>query len=188
MKLKALAFCLACLAAPAFSEARVDLHAALGTDFIGSSTINQAVQAMGSGSFFGGFGWEVVPRHTGIGGDYLVNFFNDDSGDWWLDWNGQALYASYHIFGGKAFLDPFVDGGIGCAGRVFLRGSGGTDSDALAISLYPFVSAGASLRLDGLRIGAKLSYAIWESAIPVTFIPAYQLGRVQAYALVGFSF
>ncbi len=71
-------------------------------------------------------------------------------------------------------------------GRVFLGPSADAGS-ALALTIYPFVSAGAALELNGLRVGAKLSYALGQSAIPVTEIPEYPLGNFQLSAFAGFS-
>jgi hypothetical protein len=188
MKSKALVICLLCLAIPAtFAEVRVDVSAVISKDFMSSPSFDQAVRALGNGSSFGGLGWEVVMDHVGIGGQYLVDFNEVDTDSWWLDWDGQAAYMSYHLLGARSAVDPFVDAGIGSAGRVFL-GPGGCDATRLAISVYPFVSAGASLDLHGLRIGAKLSYALGRTAIPATTIPDYPIGRFQACAFAGVSF
>jgi hypothetical protein len=124
--------------------------------------------------------------HVGIGGAYAVDFHENPATTWWLDWEGQAIYASYHLLGSRSFIDPFVDAGLGCAGRVFL-GPGSALEGKLALTIYPFVSAGAALILEGLRVGAKLSYAIDRSPIPATSIPIYPIGRFQATAFVGFS-
>jgi hypothetical protein len=185
MKSTALALCIACLVAPAFSEVRFDVAAIIGNEFIDSPSIDQAAQGLGTDPA-GGLDWEVVIGHSGLGSAYLARFRQEAASSWWLDWNSQVLYGSYHFLGARRFFDPFVDVGLGCAGRVFL-GSGEISSEALALSLYPFVSAGASFDVDGLRLGAKLSYALSEWAIPATSIPTCGLGRFQAYAYVGFS-
>jgi len=177
---------LACPAPAAFADGRADLTAVLSKDFVASPTLDQAATALASETPLGGFGWEVILGHVGIGGAYAVDFHKDAPGAWWLDWEGQAIYASYHILGSRAFVDPFVDAGLGCAGRVGL-GPSYNAGDGLALTIYPFASAGAALELNGLRIGAKLSYALAESAIPVTEIPEYPLGRFQLSAFAGFS-
>jgi hypothetical protein len=191
MKAKALAICLlaslAILASSAFAEARVDVSAVISKDFMSSPSFDQAVRALGNDSPFCGIGWEVVLGHIGIGGQYLVDFHEDSPDSWWLDWNGEAAYASYHLFGARSAVDPFVDAGIGSAGRVFL-GPADCDAARLAISVYPFASAGASIDLHGLRLGAKLSYALGPTAIPATTIPDYPIGRFQVCAFAGFSF
>jgi hypothetical protein len=159
----------------------------MSKDFMSSPSFNQAVRALNGDGTFGGLGWEVVMDHIGIGGRYLVNFSEEIPNAWWLDWNGQAAYLSYHILGATSFVDPFVDAGFGSAGRVYL-GPGSTSEQRLAISVYPFAGAGASLYLHGLRVGADLSYVLGNMAIPATSILGYPLGRFQAAAFVGWSF
>ena len=187
MKAKALAICMSFLAAAAFAQTRVDVEAVIAKDFMSSPSFDQAVRALGGGGSFSGLGWEVVMDHIGIGGQYLVDFHEDAPGAWWLDWNGQAAYLSYHILGATSFVDPFVNAGFGSAGRVFLGPEAG-GSPRLAISVFPFASAGASLDLHGLRIGAKLSCSLGSTSIPATSIPDYPIGRFQASAFVGWSF
>ena len=171
------------------ADTRVDLTAVLGKDFIGSPSFNQAVEALGGDRPLFGLGWEVVMDHVGLGGQYLVDFHEDDPESWWLDWNGQALYASYHFLGTRSFIDPFVNAGMGCAGRVFLGPEEGEDwPTRLSIVLYPFVGAGASLVLDGFKVGAKLDYALDRSGIPATGIPEYPLGRFQISVMAGVTF
>ena len=173
-------------ACAAFAQTRVDLSALVSKDFSGTPSLDQAARALEADSPFLGFGWEVVMGHIGIGGSYAVDFNENPPKTWWLDWEAQAIYASYHILGTRSFLDPFVDAGLGCAGRVYL-GPGPYAEDRLALTLYPFVSAGAALILEGLRVGAKLGYALDRSAIPATEIAAYPLGRFQAQVFAGFS-
>ncbi len=191
MKATVIAIALSCLALSLFGEARaprvrVDLGAVIGKDFIDRPTFDQAASALTAEDPLEGFGWEVLIGHIGIGGSYLVAFNKDSTSEWWLDWDGQAAYASYHVLGPRSFVDPFVDAGIGCAGRVYL-GPGEASADRLLLTLYPFASAGAALDLNGLRVGAKLSYALNRSGIPATAIPEYPLGRFQASAFVGVS-
>jgi hypothetical protein len=186
MKAAAIVLALSCLAFSAFADARVDLTAVIGKDFIASPSLDQAAQALEAELPFVGFGWEVLLGHVGLGGSYAVDFHKDAPSSWWLDWEGQAIYASYHILGSRSFIDPFVDAGLGCAGRIYL-GPSGSPGESLALTIYPFVSAGAALELNGLRVGAKLSYALSQSAIPVTDIPEYPLGRFQVSAFAGIS-
>ncbi len=186
MKKTTIALAISCLACSAFAGTRVDLAAVLSKDFIASPSFDQAAHALGAGTPFGGFGWEVVLDHIGVGGEYSVVFDQGAPSEWWLDWETQPIYASYHIFGPKFFIDPFVDAGMGCAGSICL-GPSGQAGRGLALTLYPFVSAGAALELNGLRLGAKLSYDLGQSAIPVTDIAEYPLGRFQVMVFAGFS-
>ncbi len=186
MKAPVLALAISCLASSAFADTRVDLTAVLSKDFIASPSFDQAAHALGAETPFGGYGWDVVFDHIGVGGEYSVVFDQDAPSDWWLDWETQPIYASYHIFRPRFFIDPFVDAGIGCAGSICL-GPSSQAGQGLALTLYPFVSAGAALELNGLRLGAKLSYDLGQSAIPVTDIAEYPLGRFQVSVFAGFS-
>jgi hypothetical protein len=148
-----------------------------------------------------GMGWELTLRRFGFGGTYMVNFSQDDANQWALDWYGEALYASYHLFGGGAFIDPFVQAGIGCAGRVSIGPypyypypyyPDTMDPDfmpeGLMISLFPFAGAGVALHLDGLTVGAKLKYMPFNSPIPAAWIPGYPAGQFQAEVFAGVTF
>lgn len=186
MKARALAIALLCLAVPAIAQTRVDLTAAISKDFSGVPSANQAVSALAADSPFIGMDWDVVIHHIGLGGIYAVDFHEDAPSIWWVDWAGQGLYLSYHLFEPRALIDPFADIGLGCAGRVYL-GPANTGEQRLALTVYPFASLGAALDLNGLRLGAKLSYAFSRDAIPATDIPAYPIGRFMVTAFAGVS-
>jgi hypothetical protein len=171
-------------AARALSEVHVNLVGAIGKDFIEPPTVDQAFSALRDDMSLGGIGWEVVIKRFGLGGAYLVHFEPDSTDAWWLDWEVQPLFASYHVFGGGSTIDPFVDAGLGCAGRVYL-GPGAVAGDRLGISLYPFASAGLALNLDAFRIGTKLSYTPWQGRIPAAPIPGYEVGSCQLQVFAG---
>jgi|GEM_PF-1543266 len=168
----------------ALSDVNVNIVGLLGKDFIEPPTVDQAFSALRDGMALGGVGWEVVIRRFGLGGTYLVHFEPDSNDSWWLDWETQPIFASYHILGGVAKIDPFVDAGLGCAGRVYL-GPTVISSDRLGISLYPFASAGLALNLDTLRIGTKLSFMPWQGRIPATTIAGYEVGACQLQIFAG---
>jgi len=186
--LSCLAFTLA--AETSATQTRVDLGAVISKDFVSAPTVDQAASTVGSGTPFGGFGWEVIMGRIGLGGSYAVAFSQNSQSGWWLDWNAPAIYTSFHVLGPRSFIDPFVNVGIGCAGRIYLgpmASFDGRPGEGLALTIFPFVSAGAALVFDGFHIGAKLGYTLGQGAVPVTVIPAYPLGRFQATAFAGFS-
>ena len=189
-KILVLALALATLGIPCFAGA-VHLTGNLSADFIEVPSAQDIVATfeVGGQPLFWGVGWEVVLDRMGFGGDYAVSFLHGtaDASTWWLDWYSPALYMSYHIFGSTAFIDPFIQVGVGCAGRVLLSSSASAAADSLDIALLPFVAAGLSLDLDGLLISAKASYTPYASQIPVTDIPAYPLGKVQVTLSAGLS-
>ena len=133
---------------------------------------------------FCGLGWEVVIDKVGFGGDYSAAFTKTPQQTWWLDWLAQPIFLSYHFFRSGYTLDPFLQAGVGCAGRVYLQAWPKTAiSNNLFISIFPFVAAGLGLDLGGFLLSAKASYAPFMSAPPGSPITSYPLGNV----LVTFS-
>jgi hypothetical protein len=126
---------------------------------------------------FAGVGWEVIIGKVGFGGEYDADFTRTPQGTWWLDWITQPLFLSYHFFRTSYFFDPFIQAGVGCAGRVYLQQwpESGISSD-LFISIYPFVAAGLGLDLSGFLLSTKVSYAPFMSAPPASPITAYPWG------------
>jgi hypothetical protein len=68
----------------------------------------------GTNVYYGGF-IEIIGRHMGLGGSFNYYDMPEDFGFSVLKmWSYDAnLYLSYHFFGGRAFIDPFVQMGIG---------------------------------------------------------------------------
>jgi hypothetical protein len=175
------------LSVSAFAESQVRLTGNLAIDFIDRPSVQDVVQTFQSKDqvFFWGVGWEVIFDKTGLGGMYDVNFYEDHETKWWLDWLAEPIYVSYHFFRGGAVIDPFVEFGLGCAGRVFLDNPLSADKDPLYLSLFPTVGAGLSLDLDGFLFGAKLNYVPTLLSIPVTDIDHYPLERFQVAVYAG---
>jgi hypothetical protein len=186
--------------APAGFAATFSLTGDMAADFASLPTAEQAVQSISRNDQpLWGMGWEVVFNKIGFGGTYLVNLTKDAQNDWWMDWYGQALFISYHIFGGAAFLDPFIQTGVGCAGRTYIESAtiGWTRYQSAIsltpypipdISIFPFLTAGLSLHLDAFTIGAKLTFVPFKSGIPLTDIPEYQLQNFQVVVFTGMTF
>jgi len=185
----ALVLVLAAFSAPCFAGA-VHLTGDLSANFLGSATAQQIVNtfAVGDQPLFWGFGWEVIMRRAALGGDYMVSFSQDASAQWWLDWYAPAIALGFHPVGANHFIDPFLQVGLGCAGRVQLRRmmAMGPSSD-LMISLFPFAAAGFNFNLDGFLLGLKVAYTPFSTPIPVTNIPAYPLGSIQVSLSAGFA-
>ncbi len=171
-------------ASAGFAVPVVSLTGAMAANFDAVPSVQQAMEGFQANRPIWGFGWEVVPRRLGIGGLLMVNFFRDAASQWVLDWSAQPLYLSYHIFGGGAFLDPFLQAGFGSTGRVPLEGTAGP---GLHLSVFPFVAAGLSLNLEGFVLGTKLSYAPFSAPIPVTDIPPYPTGSFQVVVYTGIA-
>jgi hypothetical protein len=191
-KFLVLVLALTALGIPCFAGA-VHLTGNVSADFLGGNSAQQIINTftIGDQPLFWGLGWEVILGHVGFGGDYLVSFYRDAGERWWMDWCAPALFMSYHPFGGRAFFDPFLQVGIGSAGRVFLDRRHMSiyppPTQDLFLSLFPFVGGGMALNLDGLLVSAKVIYTPYSSPIPVTDIPAYPLGKFQVNLSAGIS-
>ena len=187
-----LALALAALGMPCFAGA-VHLTGIVSADFLGGSPPPQSINTFTAGDqpLFWGCGWEVIINHFGFGGDYMVSFSQDAGEHWWLDWYAPALFLSFHPLGGRSFLDPFLQVGIGSSGRVFLdqraASMGPGPAQDLSLSLFPFVGGGLALNLESLLLSAKVVYTPYSSQIPVTDIPGYPMGRFQVTLSAGIS-
>jgi hypothetical protein len=173
---------------PCFASA-VHLTGDLSADFLGAVSAEQIIStfSVGGQPLSCGFGWEVILDRIGFGGDYMVDFFRDSGSTWWLDWYAPALFMSFHPLGANWLLDPFVQVGVGCSGRVLLDQWSRPASQDLYMSLFPFVAAGLALNLDGLLLSAKAAYTPYKSAVPVTPFDTTNLGLVQVTLSAGVS-
>jgi len=181
------AFAVAALGTPTFAGS-VHLTGNLQEDFPKGTSGQQIIDSFASPDQppFSGVGWEVIIGKVGIGGDYGAVFTRTPRDTWWLDWIAQPLFLSYHFLRTGYFLDPFVQAGLGCAGRVYLQEWPETAvSSNLFISIYPFVAAGIGLDLSGLLVSTKVSYAPFMSAPPASPIYAYPLGNFQVTVSAG---
>ncbi len=173
-------------AAKPLPDVNVNLVAVAGKDFIDPPSVDQVFSSLRDGPGLLGIGWEVVIKRFGMGGSYLVLFEPDSNDSWWFSWETQPFFASCHFLGGSARIDPFVDAGLGCAGKVYL-GPAYIPGEKLGISIYPFASAGIALNLNAVRIGAKISAMPWQGRLPAAPIPGYEVGAFQAQVFAGVS-
>ncbi len=183
------ALAIAAIGTPVFAGS-VHLTGNLQADFLKGPSAHQIIDTFTSPGQppFAGVGWEVIIDRVGFGGDYSASFTRTPMGSWWLDWLAQPLFLSYHFFRSGHTLDPFVQAGVGCAGRVYLQDWPQTQvSDNLSISIFPFVAAGLGLDLSGLLVSAKMSYAPFMSAPPASPISSYPLGNVQMTLSAGIA-
>jgi hypothetical protein len=156
----------------------------------------------------GGLYSEIIINQVGFGMHGLVRFerieFEQVSDPWWLDWNA-TVFVSYHLVGTRHLLDPFIEFGLGSAGRVRLddRGDGYWEEDEygdwhyvlypysehmeddLSLSVFPVLSAGLALNLNGLLLGTRFSYRPW--IMPVAMLPDYPLGNGQVTLFGGIA-
>jgi hypothetical protein len=134
----------------------------------------------GEGIFYGGFA-EFVGKNFGVGitgnvssyngdlnGSYTYNnvpyFFTLTNTDF-RDYD-FTLYLSYHIFGGRAFLDPFGEFGPGVIATGFAHESKSIfestyvpwDSSFIAASYYWYAALGLGVNLGPIGIFGKFSF------------------------------
>jgi hypothetical protein len=156
---------------------------------------------------FGGLHFEVIQDHLGFGSHALVRFEQQPTAaetyQWSMDWDAD-LFMSVHLAGVGRLLDPFVELGLGSAGRVFLDDNGDgtwvqdqdgywhyetdgtpTGDSLVALSLYPYVAGGLALDLHGLLVGTRVCYRPWNEPVPATRYPVYPLTPVQVTVFGG---
>lgn len=181
----------AVVAGTGFAQTRVLLTGDAVANFEQRPTASEVVDSFATANqpLYWGFGFEVVHRHLGFGGLYTVNFVRSSPSDWWLDWYGEAFYLSYHLFRHRTLIDPFLSLGLGSAGRVWLGPApASTMAGApLLLSVFPVVSAGLGVNLDGLYFGGKLSYLPVVAPPPVSPFDNVPLGRFLFTASFGLS-
>jgi hypothetical protein len=116
----------------------------------------------GDNVFWGGF-LEIVLKNLGFGFSFNAQVYPDPYGDTLYDmWNYDAnVFLSYHLFGGKAFIDPFVQGGIGIMAYDFMNKEDlGYEIDyyneyPLYASIYYDVGAGLGINIGSIGIFVK---------------------------------
>jgi hypothetical protein len=180
-------FIVSILGMAAFGEVQVRLTLATAMDFMQLPDFQQVMDRFSDRVYghFWGLGWEVIIDHLSIGGNYMASFLRDQYNFWDIDWLGEALYAGYHFFGPKCFVDPFMQVGLGSAGRVDLSSEIVSPYDRLYIAIYPFVGAGLNLNFDGFVVGAKLNYLPFVGPVPVTPIKEYPVKNFQIVLSAG---
>ncbi|MEE8440309.1 MAG: hypothetical protein V3S41_01210 [Spirochaetia bacterium] len=142
-----------------------------------------------------GWHWEVIFNYLGLGMHYGVRFNDsvistESPGDWYVDWKGD-FFLSYHVLGGGSIVDPFVEFGWGNVGTALVSSPEFADypnwedevarGAAVALGFYNYFAGGLAVDLNGLLLGAKVSYIPSELAGPVTG------GSIERYALAPFE-
>jgi hypothetical protein len=144
-----------------------------------------------------GLYWEYVGNHLGIGMTALLDVTRADAAapvyeELWLDWI-SSLDLRYHFLGPQAFLDPFIEAGLGVAGRSNLTdyealGVGTTDYSPTNLSLFSQVGAGLALKVSVFHVGAKAGWRFWNGAVPGTSYDPYPLKNITVGLFGGLAF
>ena len=121
----------------------------------------------GNGVYYGGFA-EILGKHWGLG---LAFNYDPDAGvnDYakFMSYDVN-LYLSYHLFGGAAFLDPFVEAGFGLTAFDYFNKEELNsnpyiapyvdDDDPLFASAYTTVGLGLGMNLKPIGIFFKANW------------------------------
>jgi hypothetical protein len=172
------------------------LGGSAGTELLDRPTLASIRREFDEGTnLLSGMYWEVLPGHLGFGMTYLVDFQKQASPYpgldylWFVDWVG-SFDLRYH-FVQDFFLDPFLEAGLGNAGRVDItsyeaHGLPGTENP-LQLSVFAQVGGGLAFRLPGLHFGARLLWRPLNEVPPGTQFPPYPLKNFRADLFGGFS-
>jgi hypothetical protein len=106
----------------------------------------------GQGVFYGAF-IEVVMHKVGIGFSANTMQMYDYYFDALMDIIDADLYASLHLFGGRALLDPFAELGVGVIGSQWDTGNDWVDA-----SYYWYAALGLGVNLGVVGVSAKFAY------------------------------
>jgi hypothetical protein len=196
-----------------FGNTQIRLTFESATELSGELSLDSAVKGFADyDNLFSGIHWELIHDHVGYGLRGLVRFQHEpgetQTYDWSMDWDGE-LHLGLHFLGAGRLLDPFVELGLGSAGRVLLGGGdAGTwvqaesgewhyvpseaDPERRAglqsMSLFPVVAAGLALDLRGVLVGARVSYRLGNEPVPATQFPPSPLSPLQVSLFGGCAF
>ena len=182
--------------------------AILDVGFVDSPSISDIINEIDRGiNFKPGFEFAMKIDRIGFGLNSFIMFNRTKSinsellWDWTFDWIG-TLNIGYHLARTWYFLDPFIEAGLGAAGRVDLTPQqdssdewGYIEADyygydsynrLLNLSLVGYIAAGLSLRIDMLYVSCKLSYWPLNSPPPATQFMPYPVKQFQFAISAGF--
>jgi hypothetical protein len=198
MKIKAILFGLLLAAAgctAAFAE-NFRLGATVGAEMVNRPTLESIRQEFDEGTnLLSGLYWEVLIGQLGLGMTYLVDFQSAASPYpqmdylWFVDW--VASFDLRYHFIEDFFLDPFLEAGLGSAGRADIssyeeHGLPGV-ADPLQLSLFGQVGGGLAFRLHGLHLGTRLLWRVFNEIPPATQFQPYPLKGFRVDLFGGFS-
>lgn len=171
----------------------------IGTEEMTKGSEAASESALPQGTTFHGLYWEVIVNHVGFGMTTTARFTEVPTADpslaptvFLVDWLG-GFDLRYHFVERSAF-DPFLEGQVGCAGRVDATDyaekgfSDPVSSRVKYLSLYGQVGAGIAFRFHELHIGVKVDYRFDNDSIVGTDIAAYPLSKFSSGIFGGFSF
>jgi hypothetical protein len=198
MKTKAIpiVLLLAALGCAAASGESFRLGASVGAELLNRPTLKSIRQEFDEGTnLLSGLYWEVLMGRLGLGMTYLVDFQKQASPYpeldylWFVDWVG-SFDLRYHFV--KDFLlDPFLEAGLGSAGRADISSYEEhglpASENPLQLSLFAQVGGGLAFRLPGMHLGARLLWRPFNEIPPATQFQPYPLKNFRFDLFGGFS-
>jgi hypothetical protein len=174
------------------------LGAELSAEFVDRPSVEAVMQEFDqTANLIPGLYWEYAPSNFGIGMTALLDLNKSPAPapvgeQLWLDWI-SSLDVRYHFLGSQAFLDPFIEGGFGAAGRSDITdyealGVGSNDWTPTHLSLFGQVGAGLALKLSIFHLGAKADWRFWNGVVPGTNYDPYPLKNVSVAVFGGLAF
>lgn len=143
----------ALVAAGASAQLVIGVSGALPMDTNDASYQQVADQfKSGQGVFYGAYA-EVIMHRVGIGFSVNTMTMYDYYFDLLMDIIDADLYVSYHLFGGRALLDPFAELGYGVIGSQWDTGTDWVDA-----SYYWYAALGLGVNLGPVGVSAKFAY------------------------------
>jgi hypothetical protein len=162
-KLLAVALFVALITAGASAQL---MFGATGDLHIGDSDLNDAINdpnvlmnqfQKGDGVYVGGFA-ELAFGNLGFGAAGTFSFPIDYFDNEWMVYDFTG-YVSYHLFGARFFLDPFVEIGGGYTASDYANPSDSPNPNfPISATIFWYGSAGLGINLGGLGVFAKLAY------------------------------
>ena len=150
----------ALIAGGAFAQLMFGVTGDLHTDALNTTDIQNSFQT-GQNIFYGPFA-ELALGKLGFGASGTFSFY-DIYNTHFMDYD-VAAYISYHLFGARSFLDPFLQFG---AGYIATDYANSTDkiasttqgaSDPLAANIYWYGAAGVGVNLGTIGVFGKAAY------------------------------
>lgn len=146
----------ALVATGAFAQLTLGVSGALHMDEqMSASEIKDSFDS-GENIFYGAFA-EIIIHKLGFGVSGNFSSYTD-MGTEFMDYDVNG-YLSLHLFGGRAFLDPFGEFGVGVFAYDFADND--TDPDnPIAANLYWYAAAGLGINLGPVGVFGKFAYNV----------------------------
>ncbi len=175
----------------AFAQLAIGVSAAAysNAEKLSSDGIGQAWKDVRAGNGYLGLFAEIGMNHLAIGLSANVNTYSEDFGFGSFDMMNVDgnFYLQGHLFKYKAFLDPFLEVGVGAMSKNYKNSTDNPDTNNTPLyqSNYWDVGGGLGINLGGLGVFLK---GLYNTPLkdPATGTYKDQYGVDQTYTLAAF--